>query len=305
MSFTEMMESGRGPGVVGMLMALLVLVGFGVLFLFAFDDKLQGGDQSIESFLANQAREIADIENSIANGETRLKEASGRRARGNELATLKRENQIRHAMLDSLRTGIKTSNQSLASLILEFETYKDKYRAVARGKAKGETMSRLQTRNGAVYENVTFRDVTPIGIQIMHDGGHKRIAFEELSTALQERFQFDPKQKAEAVAREEAQRREHEAAVSQATAAESEDLAEKKKIEAEDRRDLMIRSIAIKQSRINSLGDEIKSLENALPDESLKRISRAPQMRAQLSNKQRELSALQADVARMQADLSR
>jgi hypothetical protein len=119
-----------------------------------------------------------------------------------------------------------------------------------------------------------------------------------------ERFQFDPKHKAAAIAMEEAQRTEHEAAVSQAAAAESEDLAEKKKTEAEARRNSMIRSIAVKQAHIRSLQDEIRSLEEALPKEALKRISRAPQMRVQLSNKQRELSELQADVVRMQADVS-
>lgn len=305
MSFSEMMESSRGPGVIGMLMALLVLVGFGFLFMFAFDERLQGGDQSIESFLAGQAREIADIENSIVHGETQFTEASGRRARAEELTALKRGNQNRATQIAGLKTEITILHELISSKMQESETYKDKYRALVRGKAKGETMSQLETRKGDVYENVTIRDVTPIGIQIMHDGGQKRIAFEEVSSALQERFQFDPKQKAEAVAREEAQRSEHEAAVSKATDAQSVDLAEKKRIEAESRRDAMIRSIAIKQSRIHSLGDEIKSLEEALPKEALKRISRAPQMRLQLTNKQRELSALKADVARMQADISR
>jgi hypothetical protein len=34
MSFTDLMSSSRGPGLIGTLMALLVLVGFGTLYLF-------------------------------------------------------------------------------------------------------------------------------------------------------------------------------------------------------------------------------------------------------------------------------
>jgi hypothetical protein len=40
MSFSDLMQSGRGPGVIGMLLALVVLVGFGLLFMFAFDEGL-------------------------------------------------------------------------------------------------------------------------------------------------------------------------------------------------------------------------------------------------------------------------
>ena len=46
------MSSARGPGVIGMIMALIVLLGFGVLFMFAFDEDLQGGGQTIEALVA-------------------------------------------------------------------------------------------------------------------------------------------------------------------------------------------------------------------------------------------------------------
>jgi hypothetical protein len=68
MSFSDMMSSGRGPGVIGMLMALVVLVGFGVLFMFATDEGFQGGDQSIESIIKHQAGDIESLKGGIANG---------------------------------------------------------------------------------------------------------------------------------------------------------------------------------------------------------------------------------------------
>jgi len=39
MSFSNMMQSGFGPGAVGILLAMLVLGGFGVLFIFAVEGE--------------------------------------------------------------------------------------------------------------------------------------------------------------------------------------------------------------------------------------------------------------------------
>ena len=73
--------------------------------------------------------------------------------------------------------------------------------------------------------------------------------------------------------------------------------------DAEAAKEKAIRAIAVKRSRIESLGDEIEELERALPLEAKKRISNAPQMRQQLAAKQREVSALRADVARLEGGL--
>ncbi len=305
MSFGEMMESSRGPGVIGMLMALAVMAIFVMLFIFAFDEKFQGGGKTIESVIAEQAREIADVKTAISNAEDQLTDVPARTARTNELVSFKRENQSMAALIDSLESGIKSANENIASITLEFETYKDKYRSLARGKAKGESIERLEARDGNVYQNVIIREVTAIGIQIMHDGGLKRVPFEELPASLVDRFQFDAKQKAAAIAKEDGERAQHDTAVSTAKAAESQDLAEKRKTDAVARKEAMVRGLAIKQSRIRSMEKEIRSLENAIQSEALKSISRAPQMRIQLASKQRELSELQADVAQMQAEVSR
>jgi hypothetical protein len=305
MSFIEMMESGRGPGVIGTLMALLVVTIFALLFAFAFDERLQGGGQSIESYLASQTKEIEELGDSIKHGNSRLVKAQARQAQTAEWASAKRESQSRTAQIHSLESGISSAREAIDALQLEFDTYKDAYREIVRGKAKGETMERLETRDGQVYVDVTIRNVTPVGIQIMHDGGHKRIPYEVLPEPLINRFQFDQAQKAAAIAAEEQQRNQHEAAVSVAHASVAEQQDEKRKLEAEARRNALASGITIKQNRLSALRDEIRSLEEAIPRESLKRISRAPQMRLQLANKQRELSTMQADVARMQTELNR
>lgn len=304
MSFSEMMESGRGPGVIGMLLALVVMAIFVILFIFAFDEKFQGGGKTIESVIASQAREIDDVKTAISESEKQLVDIPSRTAQAGKLAALKRENQMRESGINDLESGIKAANEDLAALALEFETYKDKYRTVARGKAKGETIERLEARDGTVYQNVTIREVTPIGLQIMHDGGLKRVPFEELPASMIDRFQFDAKQKDAALAKEQQAREQHDAAVSAAKEAESDRLEDKRKADAAARKQAAVRGIAAKQSRILSMQQEIRSLQSAIDSESYKTISRAPQMRVQLAGKQRELSELQAEVARMQAEAS-
>jgi hypothetical protein len=298
-----MMSSSRGPGVIGMVLALVVLAGFGVLFMFAFDERLQGGDRTIESVIAEQSKEIERLQASIKHGEKELTKTPALLATARELTAAKRDNQFRDGHIDSLRQGVAAANKSIDAKTTEFDAYKDQYRAFVRSRAKGQTMERLVTRKGVIYQNVSLREVTAIGIQIMHTDGQKRIPFEELPAEMQDRFQFDPNQKSAAVARETAERDEHEAAVSVATTAESRKLAEQRQKEAEANQAKMIRSIAVMESRIESLSHEIKALEEAIPKESLKPLSRAPQMRGQLGNKQRETAKLRAEVARLRAGL--
>jgi hypothetical protein len=197
---------------------------------------------------------------------------------------------------------IKANKADLAGKVDAFEAYKDEYRAHVRGKAKGESINLLETQTGAVYKNVNIREVTAVGIQIRHDEGQKRIPFEELPVAMIERFQFDAKQKAAAVEKEKAAWNEHEAAVTAADMVSENQAAERAAKEAEALRQKNLRLMAAKQARISPLAEEIKNLEEALLKESEKRFSRAPQMRAQLANKQSELAALRAEVARMSAN---
>lgn len=303
MSFSDLMSSGRGPGVIGMLLAMVVLVGFGLLFMFAFDEGMQGADQSIESLISNQAKEIDSLMSGIAHGEKELTKAPALIAAGKKLKDLKRENQFRDGNIEGLKKGIASANEAITVKLAEIEAYKEKYRAYARGKAKGRELERLETRDGSAYQKVVIREVTAIGFQIMHDGGQKRIAFEQLPAEMQDEFQFDPKQKAEAVSKEEAMRDVHENAVTAAQEVAGQQAVEQREKAAEEKRQNMVRSIAIKESRIEILKTEIKQLNESIPKESLKRISNAPQMKLQLSNKQRELSALSAEVARLRSAL--
>ena len=261
MSFSDLMSSGRGPGVIGTVMALIVLLGFGLLFMFATDEGFQGGDQSIESLIAHQAKDIEFSKGTIENGRQLLGDAPERIKKAKELSRLKRGSLALQERVVALERDIESGKAEAVLSDKAFEDYKDQYRAYVRGKAKGETLDTLETGSGVIYKNVSIREVTAVGIQIRHDDGHKRIAFEELPEAMKDHFQFDPKQKAAAVASEQAKWNEHEAAAVVAGDLADKEVARQKQKEAELAKERTMRDVAIKQAQISSLQQEIGNLE--------------------------------------------
>ena len=89
MGFTDLLSSSRGPGVIGTLLALLVLVGFGTLYLFVFDEGLQGGQKTIEAVIRDQGLEIENHKIQIQNARERLERAAVFKAKGKEADDLK------------------------------------------------------------------------------------------------------------------------------------------------------------------------------------------------------------------------
>lgn len=313
MSFSDLMSSGRGPGVIGMVMALIVLLGFGLLFMFATDEGFQGGDQSIESLIAHQAKDLEFTKGTVENGRELLGDAPERIKKAKELSRLKRGSLALQERVVALERDIESGKAEAVLSNKAFEDYKDQYRAYVRGKAKGETLDTLETGSGVIYKNVSIREVTAVGIQIRHDDGHKRIAFEELPEAMRDHFQFDPSQKAAAVASEQAKWNEHEAAVAVAGDLADKEIAKQKEKEAELAKERTMRDIAIKQAQITSLHQEIGNLEQeadrAEAQASSARaagrihISRSSGISGDVRSKQNRIVVLQAEIRQMQSRL--
>jgi hypothetical protein len=301
MSFSDLMSSGRGPGVIGMLLALVVVAGFGILFLFAFDDGMQGADQSIESLIAQQSKDISSLRSSIADSNKRLEVRPALESKAKQLKSETGEIMMRTARIDSLHKSIATTKAAIAANLEGFEKYKDEYRAFARNQAKGEELPSLKTLGGTVYEKVKIREVTAIGMEISHNDGHKRIPYEDLPEDLQDRFQFDTKQKQLAIAAEDSANKKHNEAVAIANAATDATLAAQREQERQTAKANAAKALAAKKSQITSLKEEINQLERNLRIETTKKFSRAPMMREELANKQNQLSTLQSQVSQLEA----
>ena len=312
MSFSDMMSSGRGPGVIGMVMALVVLLGFGLLFMYASDETERTG-QSIESVIAHQAKEIDGNQATIVFERQKLSQAPARVANANDLTRVKREIEASKETAANLIKRIGTVKADMALKNKALADYKDEYRAYARGKAKGEEMESLETLSGTVYKTVIIREVTAIGIQIRHSDGQKRIPFEELPEAMKDHFQYDPKQKDQAVAVEAAKQNEHEAAVAVADDLAGQKMDAQKEKDAEAAKDKVRQDIAVKEGLIATLKDEIKGLESdqdrAAAEAAAARaagrmhLNKSGSIGSTIRSKQSRIGVLQAEVIQMKARL--
>lgn len=313
MSFTDLMSSGRGPGVIGMALALIVLLGFGTLFTFVFDEGMQGGGQTIESVIREQGKEISSLKTSVASKSKALEAGPARIAAAKELSDLTRENRFREGTIDGSKKNVEAVNAQITTQLAAFEEYKDQYRAFARAKAKDEEIPELKARDGTIYHNVIVREVTAIGMQIVHRDGQKRIPFEDLPDEIQDRFQFDPKQKELAKAEEDKTRAEHDAAVAVAGEMADKKMAEEREKRLAEEKAKRQLEIASKEARIVSLDSEIQSLEaeirNAEAQAAAARasgrmfINRSGSLRSQIRSKQNEQANLRQEIASLKAKL--
>ena len=313
MSFSDLMSSGRGPGVIGMLMALVVIGGFGMLFMFAFDSEMQGKGVSIESVIRDQAKELDELNHRLTSETKALEKAPGLLAASTRWEELKRENVYRAASLKSLKEEIGKSQEEYIAVTRNWENYKNDYRTHAQGKGVGETMDELKTKAGATYKRVEIRDVTAIGIQIRHEDGQKRIPFEELPDAMQDRFQFDSANKDLALAAENKDRDAHEAAVAVANKLQEQDMDAARARQEVARQAAVKQSISEKQSQIRQLESEIDDLEGdirranaqAVAAKAAGRMSlnRSNNYRGSIRAKQGQILTLRNEIATLTASL--
>lgn len=305
-----MMSSGRGPGVIGMCMALFILLGFGLLFTFAFDEGMQGGT-SIESVIRDQGKELEYLNRAVATGNEQLATAPERKKNSQELERLTRGSAVSVQNIESLKGDVETGKAAVEGQIAEFEEYKNKYRAFARSNARGTEMKVLETTTGVVYNNVNIREVSAIGIQIRHDGGQKRIPFEELPDSMKDHFQFDPTQKEEALAAESAHREEHDAAVDAAQAQLQADQARQREVNLAAEKAKLRETLSLKEDQLRTARSDLRRLENDLRREkenaSAARASgrmyvgKSSTIQGKINNTRNRINALNSEVSRLRS----
>lgn len=215
----------------------------------------------------------------------------------------------------ALDTKVAATKTAITDVQKQWEDYKNEYRELVRGKAKGESMDELKTVSGTVYKKVNIREVSAIGIEIRHDGGQKRILFEDLPEEMRDHFQFDPNQKDAAVAAESAARGQHDAAVAVANAQAEKQMETQRAQSAQANVEKTKLAIAGKESQIAALKVEITGLERdsakAAADASAARaagrmhINRSSGIDSSIRTKQNQITGLETEVARMKAELSR
>jgi chromosome segregation ATPase len=191
MGFSDLLTSSRGPGVIGTLLALFVLVGFGTLYMFVFDEGLQGGQKKIEAVIRDQGTLIETQKIQIENYKDRIEDAKRLKEVAKEADGLKLRAENGAKRLAELGQAKTAAEAAVTAADEAWANYRDEYRASEWAAAVGEDLGDITTVSGRKYEKVKIRKVDHKGIQITDVTGPKAIDSAELPPELQDRFQFD------------------------------------------------------------------------------------------------------------------
>jgi len=258
--FDDLITSSRGPGVIGTLIALVVLAGFGTLFMFAFDEGMGGGKKSIESVIRDQAVEVDSLKTTISESSKHLEIAPERKKTASEADEIARQTRLNKGKVDAASRIIEKVKLEIVGVQKSLEDYKQSYREQIRGEAVGLKYPELKTLTGKTFVNVSINKVDAVGISFRHADGSTRVAFDILPADIKEYFQYDVAEKDRAKAAENLIAGQHaqdvETALDQADRAkrtETMKLADAEKLQAKADQTAMIARIADLELQIKNV----------------------------------------------------
>ncbi len=199
---TDLFTSSRGPGLIGTLMALVVLIGFGLLYFLVFDERFQGGEQTLESIIKEQEKNLTSLRSRKSNQETKLAATAGFKKTASEL----RQETTRHGIIverrEKLEATLAESEEAFAALTESMAEYGSAYRKSARAAMIGREWDELKTNDGKVFAKVKVTEIDPVRMQIRHSGGITGVALDTLPDDLQDFLQVDAGEKEQLLAAE-------------------------------------------------------------------------------------------------------
>jgi len=283
-----------------MLLALVVVAGFGLLFLVAFDEGMQGKGKSLAATIAEQAEEIEGVQAKVEGMTKRLEVVPALERTASELAAVSDENQVCAGHLDELTQAATALDEQIAAQAAELEAYKNAYRTAIRDKAKGLKMDELKTRDGKVYTKVSVNKVTAQAMHVQHADGISAIPYEMLPAEMQDLYQFDPQEKDRLLAAERKATQEHVGLVADSDKQVKQQAEQQRLAKAGADKLQRVQDIALLKKRMATLTRDISAQQQAIRLEKQKPLSHAPAMEARLREMNAELTGLTAKLAQLE-----
>lgn len=298
MGFSDLLTSSRGPGVIGTLLALFVLVGFGTLYMFVFDEGLQGGQKRIEAVIRDQGTLIETHKIQIANYKDRIDAAKRFKEVAKEADELELRAENGAKRLAELTAAKAEAEAAVASADEAWAKYRDEYRASEWAAAVGEKLDELKTMGGDLFAKVSIRKVSHKGVDIAHENGMKLIPCDDLPPELQDRFQFDKEMTAADAKKSDDDFNIHSDNVAVAALAQK---ATAKIARVQELQDEIAKwQAAIQEAKMNEVRNQaaVDRMRMTIASEEAKRsgISRAPQMKEQLRAMERKAKEIRDSV---------
>ncbi|MBB5352848.1 chromosome segregation ATPase [Haloferula luteola] len=189
MGSTDLFSSSYGPGVVGTFMALIVLLGFGGLYMMVGDNYLKGGPP-IEAVIAENANDISHLKKSISARTASLAEHDVMKKAGFELQRLEVTTGELEKRVAHLQSEVATNQAEIDQVNSAFEDYKARYRESARLSMIDRVFDELRGSDGTVYKNVKVTSIDPVRLNFKHDNGIGKVSLSDLPADIKDFLQF-------------------------------------------------------------------------------------------------------------------
>lgn len=191
MGFTDLLSSGRGPGVIGTLVALLVLVGFGGLFMVFDKDMERVGGKKIEAVVRDLGLEIEGKQTQLASFKELVKQGDLLKEQENTIGEIKASVAQGAPKIEELKANIAEAETSNTAALEAWEEYKNQYRAQTWEKAIGRNLGDVKGRtSGKLYTNAVITKVEHTGLRVTDSTGPKRIDLVDVPLPLVDELQM-------------------------------------------------------------------------------------------------------------------
>lgn len=313
---TDLFTSARGPGVIGSILAVIVLGGFLTLYLLVFGEDFQGGGKTLEYTIQEQGNSLSRLKTNVSEARLEAQATEGYSEIEDQVIQLQARSKAIKERLSEKETEITAAEIKLRKAGEALDSYKQSYRESARAALVGKKYDTLTTAEGKTYQNVSVKDIDAARIQIRHASGITSIALEDLPENIKEFLQID---EAETLARLETEEKERKvrglnSAINERayriSRLEAELAASNDAISTSERKIANNRAaIPILQKRLSQKSSELSQHEAKASNGG---ISNAPQIKAEINGLEskireagRNIELLEQVIVRERAEASK
>ncbi|WP_353565795.1 hypothetical protein [Haloferula sargassicola] len=284
-------------------MALIVLLGFGGLYMLVGDQYLKEGP-SIEAVIEENGKEINHLRKNIASATGKLGEFDEIKKASFEFQRSEVTARELESRRDNLAAEQDAAREKLAAVVAEFDGYKEEYRDSARKSLEGTVIADLELPDGQVLHDVKVSKVDPIRMSYQHTNGFGKINLADLPQDIRDYLQYSAEEEDD---RRLAEIQKGNQTELQVKVAQQEDLVIRLQNEltqlraaVQSKRDMLKRSktaIPQQQQRVEAMRIEIDK-------ERRKSVSHVPEMRGKLRRLESDLRDMNKAVPQIGRDIS-
>ncbi len=292
MALSDLLSSSRGPGIIGTLVAILVLGGFGTLFV-VFDKNMQDDGVTLQALVRDQGIAINTRKEEIAFDKKRIEAGRKFADQDQQIESLKTSLATGDSTIGELEKGIAAAEAAIEAETKAWDEYKVAYRNQVWKEAVGSQIEELKgAKTGRVYLAGKINDIGHTGISVMSSEGIARIPLEDLSPEIQERYQLDLDL---AIAQRADNNTVAEGHLDAVALAELKHMLKEKTdaiATAEDQIGELRQKIGRDKETLSNIQRQIRRMPNRIRAEERKPVSQVPKLKAELRTLQNNAAAL-------------